>query len=223
MSQLIFWDVDTQYDFMHPDGKLYVPGAEALVPSLKKLNEHAHARGIRIIASADDHVMEHEEISEDPDFELTYPPHCMRGTRGQQKIPETALIDPLVIEPVAEDVAQLERRVERHGGDILFMKHRFDVFTNPNVEPVLRVIDPDEIVVYGVALDVCNRYAVEGLLARCPDTQIHLVTDATKPIVATKAEALLADWSCRGVKLITVDDALHLGGHAEGARERTAR
>jgi hypothetical protein len=30
-SRLLFWDVDTQFDFMHPAGKLYVPGTETII------------------------------------------------------------------------------------------------------------------------------------------------------------------------------------------------
>ena len=26
-----FWDVDTQFDFMKPEGALYVPGAEEII------------------------------------------------------------------------------------------------------------------------------------------------------------------------------------------------
>jgi nicotinamidase/pyrazinamidase len=204
----IFWDVDTQYDFMHADGKLYVPGAEEIIPALARLTAYAHTHGIRVIASADDHVPQHDELSDTPDFEDTYPPHCLRGTPGQRKIPETALLDPLVIEPTPLDPVSLKRRVQAHTGDILFHKHWFDVFTNPNVEPVLEALDPGEIVVYGVALDVCNRYAIEGLLRRRPRTRLCLVTDATKPIAADKAEALLADWNARGVVLISTDEAL---------------
>ncbi len=59
----VFWDVDTQGDFMHPDGALYVPGAEEIIPNLGRLTRHAHARGIRIVASADDHVRDHSELS----------------------------------------------------------------------------------------------------------------------------------------------------------------
>lgn len=33
-SRLLFWDVDTQFDFMHPAGKLYVPGAETIIENL---------------------------------------------------------------------------------------------------------------------------------------------------------------------------------------------
>ena len=32
MARVIFWDVDTQYDFMQPDGKLSVPGAQDIIP-----------------------------------------------------------------------------------------------------------------------------------------------------------------------------------------------
>ena len=217
MPGLIFWDVDTQYDFMHADGKLYVPEAEDVIPNLERLNQHAHQSGIRVIGSADDHLPEHEEISEQPDFKETYPPHCMHGTPGQRRIPETQLIDPLIIEPDPVDPDELKARVRAHRGDILFHKHRFDVFTNANVEPVLQELDPEAIVVYGVALDVCNRYAIEGLLARRPRTKLYLVVDATKPIVIAKADALLAGWRERGVQLVTTVDVLHMSG--SGARE----
>ena len=208
MARLLFWDVDTQHDFIHPDGKLYVPMANQIVPNLKRLTDHAHAHGIRIVASADDHVPEHEEISSDPDFEKTYPPHCMRGTPGQRKIPETALRSPLLVEPSALDPVELVRRVREHGGDILFHKHFFDVFTNPNVDTVLEVLDPEEILLYGVALDVCNRYAIDGLLMRRPRTRLRLVTDATRPIDVRKGRSLLEHWRGRGVELIRTDDAL---------------
>src|SRR2546426_9630961 len=96
MARVIFWDVDTQYDFMHADGKLYVPEAERIITNLQRLTNYAHGHGIRIVASADDHVMGHSEISDSPDWQSTFPAHCMRGTAGQMKIPETALRDPLV-------------------------------------------------------------------------------------------------------------------------------
>ncbi len=208
MAGLIFWDVDTQHDFMHADGKLYVPDAERIIPNLKRLTDHAHARGIRVVASADDHVPEHREISSDPDFRETFPPHCERGTPGQRKIPETALVDPLVIEPEPQEAAEVRRQVCQHRGDILFHKHWFDVFTNPNVEPVVEELDPDEIVLYGVALDVCDRYAIEGLLERRPQTKLHLVTDAAKAIAPHEAATLLEEWKQRGVSLVTTDEAI---------------
>ena len=164
MARVIFWDVDTQYDFMKPDGKLSVPGAQDIIPNLKRLTDYAHTRGIRIVASADDHVMGHPEISDKPDWQSTFPPHCMRGTSGQKKIPETALRDPLVVEPARADPQTLAERVRAHRGDVLFHKHRFDVFTNENVMAVLEVLDPQDVVLYGVATDVCDKAAIEGLL-----------------------------------------------------------
>ncbi|MBI2403984.1 MAG: cysteine hydrolase family protein [Gemmatimonadetes bacterium] len=210
MAGLIFWDVDTQYDFMRADGKLYVPDAERIIPNLAQLTGAAHQHGIRVVASADDHVPGHRELSDAPDFKETFPPHCMRGTAGQRKIPETALTDPLVIEPEPLPAVELTKRVRRHDGDILFHKHWFDVFTNPNVEPVVRELDPERIVLYGVALDVCDKYAIEGLLQRRPHTQLYVVTDAMKPIDAKQAERLLGQWQQRGVELVTTTDAIAL-------------
>ena len=198
---IVFWDVDTQYDFMHADGKLYVNASEEIIPVLKRLTQHAHRHGIRIIASADDHVPGHRELSATPDWKETFPEHCMRGTPGQRKIAETHLRNPLVIEPEPEDPAALAARVKDHDGDILFHKHWFDVFTNPNVLPVLDALAPAGIVLYGVALDVCDRYAIEGLLKQRPGIPLTLVTDAVRAIDAGAAPAPLPLGQQRGVRL----------------------
>jgi nicotinamidase/pyrazinamidase len=211
VARVLFWDVDTQVDFMRPDGKLYVPDAASLVPNLKALTDCAHAEGIRIVASADDHVGGHRELSASPDFRGTFPEHCMRDTPGQAKIPETRLREPLVIEPAAEDPAMLADRVRAHPGDILFLKHWFDVFTNANVLPVLTVLDPQHIVLYGVAQDVCDRYAIEGLLAHRPTTRLHVVRDAMKPIDPDAGERLLRRWSDQGVHIVETQDVISRG------------
>jgi nicotinamidase/pyrazinamidase len=206
--RIIFWDVDTQVDFMHPDGKLYVPDAASIVPNLRALTDRAHAEGIRIVASADEHLPGHPELSADPDFRETFPEHCMRGTPGQAKIPETGLREPLVIEPDPEDAARLADRVRAHPGDILFLKHWFDVFTNANVQPVLAVLDPQHIVLYGVAQDVCDRYAIEGLLAHRPTARLHVVRDAMKPIDPEAGQRLLRRWGDQGVHIVDTQDII---------------
>lgn len=201
-SRLIFWDVDTQHDFMDASGRLYVPDAESIKPNLKRLTDYAHERGIRIVATADDHEPSHRELSATPDFRETFPEHCMRGTPGASKIPETALSAPVVVEPAPTPAEQLARLLRTRDGDILIRKHWFDVFTNPNADIVVDALAPSDVLVYGVALDVCNRFAIEGLLAR-GIPRIHAVTDATKPIHAEAAEGLLESWRERGVRLVT--------------------
>ena len=203
---LLFWDVDTQVDFMRADGKLYVPGAEQIVPNLKRLTDYAHAHGIRIVASADDHVAGHRELSLHPDFRETFPEHCMHGTPGQKKIPETALLDPLVVEPVAQDAAALAKRVEAHEGDVLLNKQWFDVFTNLNTDVVIGALKPRTIVLYGVATDVCNKYALEGLMARHPEVRLFAVQDAMRAIDPDAQEHLLKQWAEEGVRIVDTSE-----------------
>ncbi len=208
---VIFWDVDTQVDFMRSDGKLYVPGAEAIIPNLKRLTDYAHTHGIRIVASADDHVPGHRELSDQPDFRETFPLHCMRGTPGQRKIPETKLADPLVIEPEREDAARLAGRIAAHQGDILLNKHWFDVFTNANVETVIGALKPRTVVLYGVATDVCNKYAIEGLLSHHPELRLFAVKDAMKAIDPAAQEHLLKQWGEEGVRIVETSEVIEDG------------
>lgn len=206
-TSVIFWDVDTQHDFMRAEGRLYVPGSEEIIETVGALTAHAHARRIPVVASADDHVPGHRELSDAPDFRETFPPHCMRGTPGQAKIAETTLRNPLVIHPEPAPAA-LRARIRAHDGDFLLLKHWFDVFTNENVDLVLEALAPERIVLYGVALDVCNRYALDGLLQRLPARSLALVEDATRAIDAGAGRMLVEGWRDAGVQVVTAADVL---------------
>jgi nicotinamidase/pyrazinamidase len=205
----ICWDVDTQNDFISATGLLSVPKAETLIPNLKALTDWAHARHIRIVASADDHLDSDAEISTTPDWATTYPPHCMHGTTGQLKIDATTLRAPLVLEPDPRDPAELSEAVRSHDGDILLLKHGTDVFHwNPNAATVLSALAPDRIYVYGVATDICTRAAVSGLARLRPEAQLHIVIDAIRGINDKGSRALLGEWRAAGHTLTHTADVV---------------
>jgi len=197
---VILWDVDTQVDFMLPDGKLYVPGAEKTVPAMKRLVDAVRAAGVVHVASADDHELTDAEISDAPDFEQTYPPHCLRGTRGARKIPETEQEDPVPItfEPLPEKYLA--------GREFLLLKKSFDVFTNPNTDRLLTHLDPDEIVVFGVATDVCDDAAIRAFLQR--GRRVRFVEDAARGLDKARVAASTAAWREAGVQFTTADEAI---------------
>jgi nicotinamidase/pyrazinamidase len=211
MTRLIFWDVDTLHDFMKSDGKLYVGGSEEIIPALKALTDFAHANRIPIVATADEHELSDPEISDRPDWQSTFPPHCMRGTPGQLKIEETQLRSPLVIEPELQDPGALAQRVLAHQGDFLLNKRAVDVFTNANVPALLSALGPEAVVLYGVATDFCNRYAVEGLLRLLPEVELYVVSDAVRAIVPEEGERLIAAWTERGIRMVTVRQIVEEG------------
>ena len=197
---MILWDVDTQVDFMLPEGKLYVPGAEETAPAMKRLVEAVRAKGLVHVASADDHELTDDEISDEPDFARTYPPHCLRGTRGARKIPETDQEYPVPITLTALPDRYLE------GREFLLLKKSFDVFTNPNTDRLLDRLDPDEIVLFGVATDVCDDAAIRGFLER--GRKVRFVEDAARGLDERRVAACTAAWRDAGVEFATVDEVI---------------
>jgi nicotinamidase/pyrazinamidase len=194
----VLWDVDTQVDFMLPDGKLYVPGAEETVPAMKRLVDAARAAGVVHVASADDHELTDAEISTEPDFLTTYPPHCLRGTRGARKIPETEQEDPV---PLA---LELVPDFYLEGREFLLLKKSFDVVTNPNTERMLDRLGPDEIVVFGVATDVCDDAAIRGFLAR--GLRVRFVEDAARGLDDERVAIRTTFWRENGVEFTTASE-----------------
>ena len=76
---MIIFDIDTQHDFMHRDGALYVPGADEIRAQIERLLEAAGSSGVTTISSRCAHG------PDDPEFEI-FPPHCIDGTVGAERI-----------------------------------------------------------------------------------------------------------------------------------------
>ena len=182
---LIFWDVDTQADFMLPEGKLYIPGAEAIIPTLANLTSWAASQHVLVVADVDAHQPDEVEFS-------LYPPHCLVGTPGQKKIPETTLLPQFIIpnRPKAELPA-----IERYR-QIVIEKQTIDVFTNPNIEAFLARLGKPDIVLYGVVTEICVAAATRGLLDR--GYHVTVMEDAIQYLDQAKGCAFLEEVRQRG-------------------------
>ncbi len=128
----IFFDIDTQLDFLYPAGALYVPGAERIVPAIARLNRHAAAHGIPVVSTTDAHP------EDDPEFR-TWPPHCVAGTTGQHKA-EATLLEKRVVVPNREHELAIEGAQQ-----IIVEKQHVDVFTAPNFARVVERLAADRV------------------------------------------------------------------------------
>lgn len=184
----VFFDVDTQIDFLFPAGALYVSGAERILPAISQLNRYAATHSIPLVSTMDAHA------EDDPEFQ-EWPPHCVAGTVGQQKPASTLLDKPLVLPSTKVDF-KLEG-VEQ----IVLEKQTLDCFSNQNMEALLNRLNADCFVVYGVVAEICVRFAAFGLLKT--GRRVEIVTDAIQGLKKEDADRTLAEFTGAGGCLTT--------------------
>jgi len=196
MKTIFFMDVDTQRDFMLPTGALYVPGADRIIPKLRRLFDFARKNEITILSTVDAHA------PDDPEFQQ-FPPHCVRGSDGQRKLDETLLPRPLILPNKPIDRNLLEA-VQKHQ-QIIVEKETLNVFSNPVMERLLRVLPPRAIV-FGVATEYCVK--LESLGLRRLGVQTAVVSDAIRALSPTGEKEALQEMKSGGVEFITLDQLL---------------
>jgi nicotinamidase/pyrazinamidase len=201
---VVFWEVDTQADFMLPGGKLYVPGAERLLPNIRRLTDAARQRRVFLISHGCYHAQG------DPEFQ-TFPSHCIKGTEGSAFVAE-ALADKVVIVP-NEAAATVPRDLSKYQ-QVLLEKQTLDIFESRHIEKVLRHFGDDvEFVVFGVVTEYCVRLAAKGLLDH--GRRVSVVQDAIETLRAEDGERTVAELKDLGARFLTTDDALALLNHSQ--------
>lgn len=196
-NKAIFWEVDTQRDFMLPGGNLYVPGAEKTLPNLKRLVDAVRDGGVLLISDACFHA------PNDPEFK-TFPPHCIRGTKGAEIVPEGLASDVAI---VPNDLNfKLPDDIFNHQ-QVLIEKQTLSVFDNPLTGRIVdRLGAEPEFFVFGVVTEYCVRLAAKGLLDR--KRTVSLVTNAIETLNPEHGRRALDELKSLGAKLVTTDDAL---------------
>ncbi len=196
-SKVIFWEVDTQMDFMLPGGKLYVPGAEKLIPNIRRLVDTARENRVLLISSGDQHS------PQDPEFKI-FPPHCIKGTEGAQVIPE-ALAQSVLAVP-NQSAFRLPADLARYQ-QVLIEKQTLDVFDNLHTAKIVNGLSADaEFFVFGVVTEYCVRCTAKGLLDL--GRGVSIVTDAIEQLEPAAGSKTIAELTVVGAKLITTEAAL---------------
>jgi nicotinamidase/pyrazinamidase len=200
----VFWDVDTQFDFMQPQGKLYVSGSETIIPKVSDVRRFAFEHGYSMIADVDWHSFQDDEISDAPDFIRTFPPHCMAGEPGSERV---GFLGNLPIEYVQIDRVNTEvlrNLTTKKQFHIVIRKNSLDVFSNPNTDQLVKLIGPKKVVVFGVALDFCVYYVVRGL-SRFAGVELCLVRDVVKGLGVRPEQEIFDELRQMGVEITTLD------------------
>ena len=199
-DKLIFWDVDTQFDFMKPEGTLYVPGAETIIEEVSEVRKIALQNGYSIIADIDWHSPGNEEISESPDFDKTFPPHCMAGSPGSERLGYLGDVPIEYVEINKMPSKTLKKLVEKDQFHIVIRKESVDAFDNPNTDELVELAGPKAVVVFGVALDFCVKYVLQGL-AKHDGIKRILLRDVVKGLNPKTEDGIINELRDAGVEI----------------------
>ena len=193
----IFWEVDVQRDFVLPGGKLYVPGAEKILPNIKRLTDASRHGKVFLVSHGDFHT------PEDPEFKI-FPPHCIKGTSGSELLPEA--ITENVVRVPNEPEAKIPDDLSRYQ-QILLEKQTLSIFESRHADELVQKLGKDaEFVVFGVVTEYCVGFAVKGLIER--GRRVAVVQDAIETLKKEDGEKAVAEFERLGARLITTDQAL---------------
>src|ERR1022692_2867496 len=198
-GKIVFWEVDTQVDFMLPGGKLYVPGAERLLPNIRTLTDAARQGRVLLVSHGCYHA------KDDPEFN-TFPPHCIKGTPGSAVVPEARTEKVLTVPNVL--TATLPQDLSKYQ-QIHLEKQMLDIFESRHAaELVKRLGNHTEFVVFGVVTEYCVRFAAMGLIER--GRRVFVVQDAIETLKVEDGQRTVAELEALGATFITTAQALAL-------------
>ncbi len=200
-KKTVFWDDDTQFDFMMPQGKLYVPDAQNIIETISEIRRFALDNRFSIIASVDWHSPNSPEISDKPDFVNTFPPHCLTNDTGAQRVGFLGSVPISYIDTEPLDNEAVKKLISKEPFHIAIRKNSLDVFDNPNTQKLFDLLKPEKIIVFGVALEFCVYVAVKDFLEKT-DSSIYLIQDAIKAINPEKGQQVLSELRSKGVQVI---------------------
>jgi nicotinamidase/pyrazinamidase len=208
-KKVIFWDVDTQFDFMDPKGKLFARGADKIIDNVSDVRRFALGNGYSIVASTDWHSLDNDEISSNPDYQTTFPPHCIVGTAGAERVGWLGdiPIDYIDLKQMPRD--KLAELIDKPQFHIVLRKNTLDIFANPNTDEILRLSNPQTIIVFGIALDFCVSMLVFDLLRR-GKADLIVLPDAVAGLGTKPDEQFYEEFRAKGVKVQKLSDLRYL-------------
>jgi nicotinamidase/pyrazinamidase len=182
--------VDVQNDFCE-GGSLAVEGGAAVAERISAHLADAADRYHHVVATRDLHVDPGEHFdAENPDFAVSFPPHCRAGTAG-------ASFHPALDVRRIEEVFSKGRNEPAFSGFEGFAGLRGEAADGPGLEDWLRDHDVDEVEICGLATDFCVRATARDAATRGFATTV--LTDLVAAVDPHAGERVLDELRDAGV------------------------
>ena len=170
--------IDIQNDFMRPEGKLYVPGAEEIINPISDYIRNLDS-DIGVLFTYDTHFEENYHLSEES---KQFPIHCVKDSWGW----ELSIVSEETEEEFSWDNLfyldknffdmWYQRHINVYDYDDVIIAPREEFFKN-----LMQFDGVDTITVIGVASDYCVLDAIWGFVHR--GFKVEVIRDLTKGIV----------------------------------------
>jgi nicotinamidase/pyrazinamidase len=182
---------------MLPGGKLYVPGAEKLLPNIRQLMDVARDGQAFLVSHGCFHT------ADDPEFK-TFPPHCVKGTEGAEFVPESMTDNYVRVSNDAGSVLPEDLLPYRQ---VVLEKQTLDIFEGRHADPLLeRLPQGAEFFVFGVVTEYCVRFATKGLLER--GKNVFVVEDAIETLSRDAGAQTISQLKASGANVVCTSNVL---------------
>ncbi|MDT0377872.1 isochorismatase family protein [Streptomyces sp. DSM 42041] len=181
--------VDVQNDFCE-GGSLGVAGGGDVAAAITDLVGDAAAGYRHVVASRDMHIEPGDHFAENPDFERSWPRHCVAGTEGVGFHPHFA---PAVTAGGVDAVFDKGHYTAAYSGFEGADEH------GTSLADWLRARDVTEVDVVGIATDHCVR--ATALDAQAAGFRTRVLLELTAGVAAGSTERALQELRAAGVDL----------------------
>jgi nicotinamidase-related amidase len=193
----VLLDVDSQVDFLSPDGQRPVRNLET-VSNIQRVFHWARHCRLTVISSIDFHRIT------DPARDV--PKHCLAGTAGVNKLSCTLLPRRVLVQ--TDDTINLPHDLLTRYRQVLFLKRGDDLTRNPKADRLLTEIQVSNFIIVGAGLEESIRILALSLLARRQN--VWLVVDACGYWEAQAADLGVKQLAAKGARILTTDELVQI-------------
>jgi len=205
---LILVDIDTQFDFLDPDGKRPIANPQIL-NNLRRLFQWIRKSDLTLVSSLDVH-----RITDQTEGVAV---HCLEGTAGIAKLPFTLLPRRILVQ--TDNTIDLPFDLLTRYRQVLFVKHGSDLTSNPKADRLLTEIEAKHFALFGVGLEESIRSLALSLMAR--RKVVWLVIDACGYWDEQAADLAARQIEAKGAKIVTTEELTQLRPARAVPRRRT--
>lgn len=206
--------VDVQQDFCE-GGALAVEGGAQVASEISEFLEDAHAEFDAVLTTQDWHIDPGPHFSATPDFQVSWPEHCVAGTEGAELHAnlDTEHVDARFLKGLYSDGYSGFEGLEGDPEKVGTLEGENGTKVGPedaigegsaDLHAWLREQDIDAVTIVGIATDHCVRATVLDAVEN--DFRVRVIRELTVGVSEESIQEAYAEFEAADVEVVSLED-----------------